>query len=336
MTINKALTEMENYISGISQNMTEALEIGKTAIKNFKIEPVNRVVIAGLGGSGISGKIISKLVENTCKVPIHLINDYGIPGWVDKHTLFIAASYSGNTEETLSALNEARSKNAQICSITAGGKLEKICRENGYNTVVIPSGQPPRTSFGYSSVQQFFVLHAYDLISDFFIKEVQDAAQLLKDEAAAIKNEAKAVADKIIHTIPVIYSEAHAEGLAIRLRQQINENAKMLCWHNVLPEMNHNELVGWAGGNETLSALFIHTPDDHPGVKRRMELSKEIIANYTPHLIDLVPKGNTAIARAYYLIHLSDWISFYLAEKQEVDPIEIRVIDYLKNELEKG
>src|SRR5690554_5830809 len=335
MAINKALKKMENYIEDFPQNITDAIEIGSKAILKFKTNVVTNVVIAGLGGSGIGGKIISQLVWDKCHVPITLVNDYRIPSWVNEHTLFVATSYSGNTEETLSALSDATVQRAQIVAITAGGKLELLCREHGYNMIKIPAGQPPRTSFGYNSVQQFFVLQAYGLIDGFFIDELHEAAKLLQRETGALKAEAAAVANKINNTTPVIYAETRSEGLAIRLRQQINENAKMLCWHHVLPEMNHNELVGWAGGSNAYSALFIHTPEDYPSTVTRMELSKEIIGRYTNKVVDLNPKGNSRIARAYYLIHFCDWISYSLAADRKVDPLEIGVIDYLKAELAK-
>ncbi|NEN24781.1 bifunctional phosphoglucose/phosphomannose isomerase [Cryomorpha ignava] len=335
MALSTALAEMENYIVQFPENMIEAIEIGTKAIKNFKTDDVDNVVIVGLGGSGIGGKIVSQLVWDKCAVPVTLVNDYRIPKWVNERTLFVATSYSGNTEETLSALGEAIQHSAQIAAITAGGKLKQLCWERSYNCIEIPGGQPPRTSFGYNSVQQFFVLQAYGLIDGYFIDELHEAAHLLKKDAGFIRTEAAAIANKIANTTPVIYSETRSEGLAVRLRQQINENAKMLCWHHSLPEMNHNELVGWAGGSNNFSALFIHTPEDHPGTATRMELSKEIIGRYTDKVIDLNPKGNSRIARAYYLIHLGDWISYYLAMERQVNPLEIEVIDYLKSELAK-
>lgn len=335
MTLSTALAEMENYIVEFPENMVEAIEIGTNAIKDFNTKEIDNVVIAGLGGSGIGGKIVSQLVWDKCNVPVILVNDYHIPIWVNERTLFVATSYSGNTEETLSALSEAIRYGAQIAAITAGGKLKQLCRERSYNCIEIPAGQPPRTSFGYNSVQQFFVLQAYGLIDGYFIDELSEASHLLKKHKGIIRTEAAAIANKIAKTTPVIYAETRSEGLAVRLRQQINENAKMLCWHHSLPEMNHNELVGWAGGSNNFSALFIHTPEDHPGTVTRMGLSKEIIGRYTDKVIALKPKGNSRIARAYYLIHLGDWISYYLAIERKVNPLEIEVIDYLKGELAK-
>ena len=133
--------------------------------------------------------------------------------------------------------------------------------------------------------------------------------------------------------MPVIYTPANLEGIGIRLRQQINENAKLLCWHHVLPEMNHNELVGWALPNDQIAVIFLMSEDDHPKTEIRRSLTREIIHTKTNTILELQAQGSTKIERAYYLIHLGDWMSFYLAETLQVDPIEISVIDFLKSQL---
>jgi len=335
MTKQEAIKEMERLIDAFPENMVEAIEIGSNAVQRFKPRRVNHVLISGLGGSGIGGKFASQLVWDQCTVPIHVVNDYRIPAWVGEDTLFVACSYSGNTEETLSTLAEAMAKGASISCVTSGGKLELLARENDFNMIKIPAGQPPRTSFGYNALQQLFILAAHGLIEKNFISDLSTAAHLLKEEGGMIKAEAAAIANKIGSKIPVIYSETYFEAVAIRFRQQINENAKTLCWHHALPEMNHNELVSWAGGSKDFAVLMIRTPEDHPGTAKRMELSKEIISRYTDVIIELKPKGATRIEMVYYLIHLADWISFYMAVEKDVDPIEIDVIDYFKAQLAK-
>jgi len=336
MSKEEALKEMEGLIDAFPDNMTEAIEIGKKSVNIFKTRPVKNVAISGLGGSGIGGKFASQLVWDQCPVPIHVVNDYRIPAWVGKDTLFVACSYSGNTEETLSALAEAMTKGASITCITSGGKLELLARENNFNMIKIPGGQPPRTSFGYNALQQLFILAAYELIEKNFVVDLTSAAKLLKNESGLIKAEAAAIVNKIGNRIPIIYSETYFESVAVRFRQQINENAKTLCWHHSFPEMNHNELVAWAGGDKNYAVLMIRTPEDHPGTVKRMKLSKEIISRYTDTLIELRPKGRSRIEMVYYLIHLTDWISFYMAVEKDVDPIEIDVIDYFKTELAKS
>lgn len=326
---------MERLISLFPDNMLEAIKIGEEAIKRFKTTRVTNVMISGLGGSGIGGKIMSQLVWDQCTVPINLVHDYRIPAYVGPGTLFIASSYSGNTEETLNTLHLAIQAGAQIVCITSGGKMELLAREQGFNLITIPPGQPPRTSFGYNALQLLFIFSAYGLIDSDFKTDLTSAANLLKRESGAIKSEAAAVANKIHGTRPIVYAETYFEGVAIRLRQQLNENAKMLTWHHALPEMNHNELVAWAGGGDEYSVLMFRTPEDHPGTAKRMDLSKEIIGKYTTNIVELRPKGNSRIEWVYYLIHLADWISFYLAMERDVDPIEIVVIDYFKAELAK-
>lgn len=336
MNVETALEQMKAYITGFPENIRMALGIGESSFPDFNTRPISNVLIAGLGGSGIGGKIVSQLVWDDCKVPIQLINDYSVPAWVNADTLFIAVSYSGNTEETLSALGQAQKNGAEVACITSGGALASMAAEKGYNVVTIPGGQPPRTSFGINSTQLFFILHAYDLIDHSFADSLKIASEIMDTKKEAIHAEAKKIADKINGFIPVIYSEARLEGVAMRFRQQINENAKSLCWHHALPEMNHNELVGWAGGSNQMAAVFITTPDDHPNTLKRMELTREIISKKTPNIVDVSPLGNNRIERAYYLIHLFDWVSYYLAEMNQVDPMEIDVIDYLKTELSKG
>ncbi len=336
MTTEQATKEMERLIEGFPSNMKDALIIGAKAAASFRVKPVKNVLISGLGGSGIGGKIVSQLTWDSCSVPITVINDYRIPAWVGEDTLFIASSYSGNTEETLSTLDEAILRKAQIACITSGGKAKAIATLQGYNIIEIPGGQPPRTSFGYNAMQLYFVLHAYGLIPAGFADHLQRAAELLIDDMGAMRAEAAAIVSKIKGTTPIIYAETFFEGVAVRLRQQINENAKMLCWHHALPEMNHNELVAWAGGSKDFSVLLMRTPEDYPATARRMDLSIEIISKYTDKIVELRPKGSSRIEYAYYLIHLSDWISYYMAVDSNVDPMEIAVIDYFKAELSKN
>lgn len=327
---------MERLIDAFPENMKAAIDIGTRAAAAFRTAPVSNVLISGLGGSGIGGKIVSQLVWDACTVPIQVVNDYRLPAWVGPDTLFIASSYSGNTEETLSTVKEAMARGAQMACITSGGKLKALAEKEGWNLTVIPGGQPPRTSFGYNAMQQLFVLAAYGLIEKGFEDDLLSAADLLIKDAGLIRTQAAAVANKIKGTVPVIYAETWFEGVAVRLRQQINENAKMLCWHHALPEMNHNELVAWAGGSKQFSVLMIRTPEDHPGTAKRMDLSKEIIGRYTDKIVELRPAGTNRIERAYYMIHLADWLSYFMAVDRGVDPIEIEVIDYFKAELAKG
>jgi glucose/mannose-6-phosphate isomerase len=333
--MKEEIARMQSYIEKFPSDMKEAFEIGSKAAKEFDTKKVDRVLIVGLGGSGIGGRICQNLVFDSCSAPISLVNNYDLPSWANSSTLVIAVSYSGNTEETLNAYNQARQKGCQIACITSGGSLAKMAKEDGFNMVLIPGGQPPRTSFGYNASQLFFILEAYGLLTDDFSGKLKQVADVLEKKSESIRSKAREIADGLADTLPVIYAPSNLEGVAIRLRQQINENAKMLCWHHVLPEMNHNELVGWADKHPNVGVVFLYSDRDHPKVETRRKLTRDILKKKTNACFEIEAQGDSAMEQAYYLIHLGDWISFYLAEIRGVDPIEIDVIDYLKSELSK-
>ncbi len=158
---------------------------------------------------------------------------------------------------------------------------------------------------------------------------------LLDAEMDDIQTKAKMIANMLFGKVPVIYTTDRMESVAVRFRQQVNENAKMLCWHHVIPEMNHNELVGWRIKNEDLAVIIFRNKDDHPRNQVRIDINKEIISNYTTSLIEVYSKGNNLVERSLYFVNLGDWISVYLADLRKVDSIEVKVIDFLKSELAK-
>lgn len=325
---------MEELIASFTTQLKQALEIGREIEININ-NRIDNVLITGLGGSGIGGKIASGLLADYLTVPVTTNNDYQIPNWVNENTLVIANSYSGNTEETLEALNHAQREGAQIVCITSGGQLEQIALRDDHDLIKIPGGNPPRAALAYSLVQQLFVLRKATVAQIDFEDSIEDAIVYLTDNEDAIKTRAKDIAQQLLGKTAIIYSSAAYEGVAVRLRQQINENAKELCWHHVLPEMNHNELVGWAGGNANCAVILMKNEDDYARTVTRMNISKSIIKNHTSTFIEIEGKGNDIIERSLYLIHLGDWVSEYLAQLKEIDSVEVDVIDYLKGELAK-
>jgi glucose/mannose-6-phosphate isomerase len=150
-----------------------------------------------------------------------------------------------------------------------------------------------------------------------------------------IQVKAEALAKQVFGKLPVIYADSYMEGVAIRWRQQVNENGKMLGWERVLPEMNHNELVGWRDRNENLAVIFLRNESDYERVQIRVEINKKIIGEYTSSIFEIWSAGNSYLEKALYLIHFGDWFSFYLAQKHHVDAMEVKVIDYLKEKLAK-
>ncbi|MDG1477544.1 MAG: bifunctional phosphoglucose/phosphomannose isomerase [Vicingaceae bacterium] len=326
---------MRTRIEEFTKHITEALTISDATTLTPFNGTIQNVLICGLGGSGIGGTIIAQIAAQDAKCPITINKDYKIPAFVNENTLVVCCSYSGNTEESLEMLAQAQAKNAVVACITSGGKLEEIAKEKNYNHIIIPGGHPPRGAFGFGFPPIFYLLSHYKVISNDYITQFKNAVNSINTEETNIIAEAQTVTEKLFNKIPVIYSDANYEGVAVRFRQQINENSKMLCWHHVIPEMNHNELVGWTTKNEDLAVVIFRNEDDYFRTQKRMEVNKTVFEKYTSTIVEIYSKGNTQLEKALYLVHLGDWISLLLGEKKGVDITEVDVITYLKNELAK-
>ncbi len=327
---------MDQLVKEFPRQLEKALEIGKNAVLTQPEHPIHNVFVAGMGGSGIGANFVAELIREECKVPFLIGKSYSAPNFVGKNSLVIASSYSGNTEETLQAFKQIMNSGAKIVVVSSGGKLIELAKENSLDYIQVPGGSPsPRACLGYSMVQQLFVLNKLGLISDKIINDVEIASELLKKDQEDIQFRAERIAPMLQNKIPVIYTTDRMEAVAVRFRQQINENGKSLCWHHVIPEMNHNELVGWREDYNQLVVLYFRNKDDFPRNQVRMDINKEIISNYTTSIIEVYSKGQSLAERMLYFVHLGDWISVYLAALKGVDAVEIKVIDYLKSELGK-
>ena len=327
---------MDKLIERFPEQLVEAMQIGETAVINNHENAINKVYVAGLGGSGIGANFVSEFIRDECPVPYTVGKGYGIPNYIDENTLAICSSYSGNTEETLSAFNLMQGRGAKIVIVSSGGKMIELAKTNNLDYIKIPDNWPsPRACLGYSVIQQLYIMEKLGFISDKFKAHLKSAIDLIKYDVEDIKKAAKSVADKIHDKLPIIYTTDRMESVAVRLRQQINENAKMLCWHHVIPEMNHNELVGWTESHPETAVLYLRNNDDLKRNQLRISINQEIIEKYTSSVIEIYSKGNSLIERAIYLVHLGDWISWYLSEHKQVDAIEVNVINYLKSELAK-
>jgi glucose/mannose-6-phosphate isomerase len=324
---------MRDLVEAFPGQLREALEIaGRANLTPFKGELKN-VIIAGLGGSGIGGNIIQEITRSECRVPVTVIKDYFCPAFASSETLFIACSYSGNTEETLSALSKAEKKGVKVAAVTSGGKLASLAEEKGYDLIRIPGGRPPRASIGYSLGQLFRIFEFHGLIGGDWKTEWAKAADLIEKDKFSIEAEAEKMADAIENTFPILYSESGYEGLAVRICQQLSENAKMLCSNRVIPEMNHNELVGWREKQPGISVVFIETGLEYYRNAERMGYVKSIVSQYAGNVYTLSGKGDTALEKTLYLINLTDHLSCVLAERRGFDPSEIEVINKLKSKL---
>ena len=324
---------MRNLIEKFPDNLIEALDISEQHPLKKEYPKFSNIVICGMGGSGIGGKLVSSWIQNDIDIPINFCQDYTLPKYVNDNTLIIASSNSGNTEETISSMIEGAEKGATIIAVCSGGKLQSLCEKLNYEYIIVPGGNPPRTALAFSIVLLTSILGQLDLINKEKLKEFESAKELIISNKNEIHLEAKKLADFINNKELIIYSESKYESVAIRARQQFNENSKILCNHHTIPEMNHNELVGWYGGADHYAVLFLETDDWHEKNKKRLDFSINTIKNKTTNIKSIHSKGETIIIKSLYLINIIDWASLYLAEKNNIDSVYIAVIDSLKNTL---
>lgn len=301
---------------------------------------IQNVCFAGMGGSSTGADLIKEYVFTSCPVPVVIIRDYKIPAWVDHHTLFVACSFSGNTEETLNALSQAKNRGAQLFAVTSGGELLLEASREGFDYVKIPRGFPYRAALGYSFVPLFrlFQYLGYTPEGDDALAET---ANLLDEQMLLFSNSdenlALTIAHELVDTLPVIYSGSGLmEPVSRRWMGQLQENAKTLAYGNTIPEMTHNEIVGWEQISHLtgrLSVIMLEDRDDDPRVRQRMDIVKELIEDQTVFVTRVRSNGESRLARQFSLVQLGDWVSIYVAILNGVDPTPVAKIELLKSRL---
>lgn len=334
------MDKMRKLIEDFSNQLRDALRLGQSATVKPATREIRHVVIAGMGGSGIGGNLVASLVQDELQVPLLVLKTYSIPVFVNENTLFIASSFSGDTEETLSNLEQARQAGAQCVAITSGGNLKKTASQHQLEMIQLPGeSNSPRANIGYSVVAMLFMLHYKGLIGNKFVEEVQALASLLDGEEESLRTRGEKLANSMKGYLPVLYVDSRLLPVAVRIQQQLNENGKHLCHVNELPEMNHNELVGWEHPEQVMSdckVYFLLTDYDHPQVRERIEISRELLKGKAANVSDIVAKGGSLLEQCFYLIHFTDWVSYFLALANQADPFAIDAIDQLKSAMAKA
>jgi glucose/mannose-6-phosphate isomerase len=251
-------------------------------------------------------------------------------------------SYSGNTEEILSVFNEAQKRKAKIICISSGGKLKKETLKQNLPFLQIPTGLPPRCTLGYSVVFILDIMHKMNII-DRKEKEIEKTGKLLKQMSSdlkvdALNNYAKKIANYLFNKYIVIYGTALTEAAAKRFDNQLSENSKTLSAYNILPELNHNHIESWQNPAHLLQefAVVILKNNNEPfKFKRRIEATKKIIKKSNIRIIEIEASGENLLSQIFSLIYICDWVSFYLAILNGVDPTPVEKIEYLKEQLKK-
>jgi glucose/mannose-6-phosphate isomerase len=340
-TIDKA--GMLNYCFDMHMHYQRAVNLAGGIINRYS-KPVN-VIVTGMGGSAIGGEFLKDWAKNNIHVPIDVNREYHLPAYANEETLVLVTSYTGDTEETLSSLRDAIKKKCMIYCITSGGALMEIAECLNIPYLQVPSGMPPRAALPYMLIPLLVFLEKIGLTSGISV-ELDEALSIIKEielqnavEIPVKDSLTKTLAVNIEGFIPMIYGFGVFNSVARRLKQQINENAKMMSKWDALPELNHNEIVGYEkSGNlkEVFVAIFIRDKDEPVEIRRRIEITKELIKPSGLSIYEIWSQGKSSLAKMLSVIAVADFLSNYLAVLRGIDPTPVQTIDKLKNSLREN
>jgi len=294
----------------------------------------DKIILCGMGGSAFVGDFFNYLKEKkylplSLSIPITTHRSYNLPPNANQHSLIICISYSGQTEETISAYQAAKKQNLEVATITYGGKLADFCERNSTPWIKIPQDRmPPRFSLGYQLIALIKLFMAYGLLAS----SAKDEAVLLANsiDPSIIENDAKALCSKLINKIPIIYVSKDNELLARLWKIQFNENTKIPAFYNSFPELNHNEMVGWTKNLGPFLFLFLQDENDSVEIRKRMHLTAELLQakNLPVELIAI--NGSTSLEKFFRTLVFGSWLSYHLALFYGIDPTPVEMVEEFK------
>lgn len=320
-----------------------ALEIADGAeLPRWSTKPTS-VLISGLGGSATGADFAKALADDQGSVSVSVNRDYGVPSWLGSGDLMLAVSYSGNTEETLSAYDAAKSQGAGIVAVTTGGQLAEKAKKDGFPVLLVPGGQPPRTALGYLLIPTLRILESLGVLPEQPLGEAIDglgsAAKQWQVETAHHDNIAKVLATDLHGSLPLLYGlGGWQSAVAYRWKAQINENAKRMTFTHAYPELCHNELLGWIGAHKqgvaTWTTVVLGDGTETLKMKTRAETIAELSGDKS-ETYWIEQSGPSLIETMLRLTHLGDYVSIYMAALGKEDPEDIGWINLLKDKLSK-
>lgn len=302
------------------------------------------LVVSGMGGSAISGDIVSLVLKDKVNFPVIVNRSYSCPKYVDKRTLFLALSYSGNTEETISAFKEALARKARIISVSSGGSLRELSEKNGVPFIEIPKGLPPRAAAGYLLSSVLCALNKIGIVSiqhdfDQTVKLLKQLAKKRSSSSTIRENEVKQAAIRLAGKVPVILAtEGTTYAAGLRWKTQINENSKKTALFLVFPELNHNDLVNLSflrPGAHDFSFIILRDDADLERMKKRIEITKSLISGFVGGIHEVWSQGKSSLEKTMSLVQYGDYLSVYLAVIAGIDPTPVEIIEKLKKELSR-
>lgn len=305
----------------------------------------NLVVALGLGGSAIGADLVRTLVARECSIPMLVHRDYNLPAFVDRHSLVIACSYSGATEETLDSFESALQRRAKLISMTTGGELARRTRELDLPLYQYRYSAQPRAALGYSLVPLLGILQRLGFIGAKSADVIEAVGVMrawqkeIKETVPTADNAAKQLAQRLYQKLPVIYGAEHLSEVARRWKGQCNENAKSWGVFDVFPELNHNTVAGYdtPAGLSTLAHVVILTSSlNHPRLRLRFDVTRELLQQHGFACEAVEARGHSALAQMLSLVHFGDYVSYYLAMLYDADPWPIANIQFIKERIQRA
>ncbi len=330
---------MGQAIKGLPQQCRQAWEAARSLILPPDYSQIDRIVVLGMGGSAIAGEMLRALLQRESTMPVFNARQYELPLYVDEGSLVIASSFSGNTEETLSAFDQALTKPAKKLVVTGGGQLLATARANGVPVFTYEFRGQPRAALGWSLMPLLAVVHSLGLMPS-LERDVEEALAVMEErqerigeEVPAADNQAKQIAQRLRGKLPVIYGAGPLAGAAHRWKTQLNENSKVWSFYEELPEANHNAILGYELPQATATstaAVFLQSNLIHPRVRLRYEFTQRLLEKAGVETLVVTGGGRSALAQILSTVLLGDYVSYYLALLNGVDPSVTTVIENLK------
>jgi glucose/mannose-6-phosphate isomerase len=326
---------METVIGDFTKQLMHAMEITESVMLPPKLNQIMNVLIHGMGASGIAGNMAAEVVSPETRIPIIINKDYFLPQFVSENTLVIICSYSGETEESVMALQDAMEKGAYVICITSGGRIQRLAIRANLDLILIPPGIPSCAVTGFLFIQLLYIFNFYGILSDLYNRDLTRAIEVINADENNIMRDAKRTALELLGKFVIIYGTSGMESVALCFRQQLNENAKCLCSYNVFPEINHSELQGWQETNLNPAAVIFRNYTDYTGISRQIDISIDTTSRNKAQIIEVHSKSNTILENILYLVHWGEWVSYYLAKRKGIDIRESKMENYLKAEFAK-
>lgn len=330
--------------AALPEQVETAVKVGLEADRLPAHEDIANVLVLGMGGSGVAGDLIAAISRQFVAVPVVVSKDYDAPSFVDETTLVIALSFSGNTEETLTAVQEARLAGGRVMAVCGGGELGDLAEEWRAPVLAIPDGIPmPRVGIGALAVPPLIALERMGLFpgAGEWVAAAVEQLKTRRDKLVQPDNDAEELARRIGRTLPLIYSAADIGAVAAaRWKAQCNENAKIPAFANVIPELCHNEICGWGQHGDltrqAFSLVLLRHDDEHAQESRRFDLVADVIDEVVSDIHTVEAQGDGVLAQLFDLILFGDFMSLHLAAQEGLDPGPVPVLDQLKAALARG